>query len=339
MQLQTRRIIPLKAVLMIDSNTWLQQTVIRELQDVCEIEVTDISIPLIIAKGDSPYIEADVLICWRASKGLIKNIKGLKLIQVWGAGIDQIDVAAAKKRNIIVCNTKGAMANAVAEYVLMQILVWERDLLYWNKIAHLGQWDWERRNSNPFIELSDRCIGIIGMGMIGTEVAKKAAGLGLKVWVITKNPSKVEEELKEQICFLGGLEKMEEVVANVDYLSLHLPLTEGTHHLVDNKWLQQMKPNSVLINTSRGAIIDEQALASVLKDRQIRGASLDVLTNEPGKMKTTPVSSPFNGLENVILTCHHAGYTTRAIKNTIDMIKVNIQAIMGGDEERLVNRI
>jgi phosphoglycerate dehydrogenase-like enzyme len=336
---------------MIDSNAWLQQIVIRELQDVCE-EIT----PLAIVEADSkpapteidnstastievaPLAEADVLICWMASEWLIENIKGLKLIHVWGAGIDKVDAAAAKEKNIIVCNTKGAMVNAVAEYVLMQILVWERDLLYWNKIAHLGQWNWEMRNSNPFIELNERILGVIGLGMIGIEVARKATNLGLRVCGITKNPSKIDEELKKQLYFLGGLEEMEEVKANADYISLHLPLTEETYHLIDRQWLRQMKPNLVLINTSRGDIIDEDALANALKDKQIRGASLDVLTNEP-KIKTAPIPSPLNGLENVILTCHHAGYTTRAIKNTIDIIKTNIQAIKEGDEERLVNRI
>ncbi|MFH1859432.1 MAG: NAD(P)-dependent oxidoreductase [bacterium] len=320
----------MKTVLMIDSNAWLQQTVARELQDICDVEIMDISIPC----TNALHIEADVLICWRASEWLIENFKGLKLIQVWGAGVDQIDVAAANKENIIVCNTKGAMANAIAEYVLMQILVWERDLFYWNKVAHAGQWDWEKRNSNPFIELNDRILCVIGLGMIGTEVAKKAAALGLRVCGITKNPLKVDEELKKQLYSLGGLEEMEEAKANADYISLHFPLTEETHHLVDSRWLQQMKPNSVLINTSRGGIIDEQALADVLKDRRIRGASLDVLSVEP-----IGVENPLNRLENLILTCHHAGYTTRAIKNTLDMIKANIQAIKGGDEHRLINRI
>ncbi|MBU1753385.1 hydroxyacid dehydrogenase [bacterium] len=330
----------MKAVLMIDSNAWLQQAVIRELQGVCEevaplaIEVMDISIPSSIAQGDAIHIEADVLICWKADEGLIKNIKGLRLIQVWGAGVDQIDVAEASRENIIVCNTKGAMANAIAEYVLMQILIWERDLLYWNKIAHTGQWDWEKRNSNPFIELNERNLCVIGLGMIGTEAARKAAALGLRVWGITKNPLKVDEELKKQLCFLGGLDKMEEAMTNADYISLHLPLTEETHHLIDSKWLRQMKPNSVLINTSRGGIIDEDALANVLKDKRIRGASLDVLTVEP-----IVTENPLNRLSNVILTCHQAGYTTQAIKNTIDIIKTNIQAIKRGDESRLINRI
>lgn len=327
----------MKAVLMIDSNAWLQQTVIRELQGACEVEVMDISTSF--DRGGDSSREADVLICWRAPEGLIKDIRGLKLIQVWGAGIDQIDVASARKRNIIVCNTQGAMANAIAEYVLMQVLVWERDLFYWNKIAHLGQWDWEMRNSNPFIELNDRILGVIGLGMIGREVVKKAATLGLRVHGITKNPSKIGEEGKKQLYFLGGLEEMEGVMANADYLSLHLPLTEETHHLIDNQFLRQMKPNSVLINTSRGGLIDEYALANILRNKQIRGASLDVLTNEPEKMRTTPIFSPLNGLENVILTCHQAGYTTRAIKNTIDIIKANIWAISKGDEGRIINRI
>ncbi len=325
----------MKAILMIDSNAWLQQTVIRELQDICEIEVVDVSAPL----DNASFIEADVLICWQASEGLIKNIKGLKLLHVWGAGIDKVDVAASKGNNIIVCNTKGAMASAIAEYVLMQILVWERDLFYWNRIAHLGQWNWDMRNSNPFIELNERILAVIGLGMIGMEVAKKAASLGLKVCGITKNPSNIGEDEGKQFYLLGGLEKMEEVKADADYISLHLPLTKETHHLVDNQFLKQMKPSSVLINTSRGGLVDENALSNVLKNRQIRGASLDVLTNEPERMQTTPLFSPFNGLENVILTCHQAGYTTRAIKNTIDIIKTNILAIKEGDEVRLVNRI
>ncbi|MFH1096960.1 MAG: NAD(P)-dependent oxidoreductase [Candidatus Desantisbacteria bacterium] len=305
----------MKIALMIGNNAWLQQIMIREFQCFCDeaIEVIDISVPL------TKRIEADVLICWKASEELIKNAKGLKLIQVWGAGIDQIDMKAAQERNIIVCNTKGAMANAMAEYVLMQILVWERDLLYWNKLAHAGDWDWGERNSNPFVELNERSLGIIGMGMIGTKVASMAANLGLRVYAITKNPSKVEKKLKKQLYSLGGLEKMEEVVASVDYLSLHLPLTEETRHLVNAKWLQQMKPNSVLINTSRGAIIDEAALAMVLKDRRIRGASLDVLENEP-----ISSDNPLKEIENLILTCHQAGYTTRTIKNTLEIIKKNI---------------
>ncbi|MDI6781437.1 MAG: NAD(P)-dependent oxidoreductase [bacterium] len=321
----------MKAILMIDSNAWLQQTVIRELQETCEVEVADVS--------NTSFIEADVLICWQASKGLINNIKGLKLIQVWGAGIDKVDISATKERNIIVCNTKGAMANAIAEYVVMQILVWERDLPYWNKIAHMGQWNWEMRNSNPFVELNERILVVIGLGMIGMEVAKKAANLGLKVCGITKNPLKVGEDEKKQLCLLGGLEEMEGVMIDADYISLHLPLTNETHHLVNNQFLKQMKPSSVLINTSRGGLIDENALSNILRNRQIRGASLDVLTNEPERMQIAPIFSPLNGLENVILTCHQAGYTTRAIKNTIDMIKTNIRAIKEGDESRLINRI
>ncbi len=320
----------MKIALMIGNNAWLQQVATRELQCLCDetIEVIDTSVPLI------KPIKADILICWKASEGLIKNAEGLKLIQVWGAGIDQIDIKAASAQNIIVCNTRGAMANAMAEYVLMQILVWERDLLYWNKIAHLGQWNWESRNSNPFVELSERSLGVIGLGAIGTEVAKKAANLGLSVRAITKNPSKIGKELEEQMCFLGGLEKMGEVVTNVDYLSLHLPLTEETWRLVGSSWLEQMKPNSVLINTSRGGIIDEHALAKALKDRRIRGASLDVLINEP----ISP-DNPLKKIENLILTCHQAGYTTRTIKNTLEMIKINILAIKEGDEGKMINQV
>lgn len=276
--------------------------------------------------------DVDILVTWNAPSKLIKSGSRLKFLQIWGAGLDKIDYAEAQKRGIIICDSGGCMANAIAEYVLMQILVWERDLMKWDKLAKAGSWTWEERNRYPFSELSSKTLGVVGLGRIGQKVVLRASAFGMKIYGIKKNPSKIQEIVKKRLHFLSKPCSLNSVLPKIDYLSLNIPLTQETYHLIDKRRISYLKSTAVIINTSRGPIIDEEALCQALENNKIRGASLDVTEIEPIKPNSRLAKS-----NKVILTCHHSGYTIQAIRCMVKLISANIRSFMKG--EALINQV
>ena len=229
---------------------------------------------------------------------LLEHAPKLRVIGRAGVGVDNIDLDAATRKGIAVMNTPGANAIAVAEHTLAMILAMARHIGRANELMHAGKWE---KKSLQGTELRGKTLGIVGLGRIGMEVARRARAFEMEI--VAHDPFVSTSVAKEQGIRLA---KLEEVFAAADYLSLHVGLTPQTTGMINSNSLQKMKRGARLVNCARGELVDEAALAQAIRQGTIGGAALDVFVDEPLK------NSPLTGLENVILTPHIAGSTFEA---------------------------
>lgn len=225
---------------------------------------------------------------------------GVKIVANYAVGFDNVDVKAAAEKGIMVTNTPGVLTDTVAEHTFALMLAIAHRIPEADSFTRAGKFKgWE-----PMLllgnDLSRKTIGIVGLGRIGSRVAHHAAkGFDAKViYYDLKRNEEFEKEFKAEY-----KEKLEDLLKEADFVSLHVPLLDSTRHLINADRLRLMKPSAYLINTSRGTIVDEAALVEVLKNRVIRGAALDVYENEPA------LAPGLTDLENVILTPHIASAT------------------------------
>lgn len=235
---------------------------------------------------------------------------GLRVVSVWGTGTDHVDLAAAGSRGVTVRNTPGVSAISIAEHALALLMAVVRQIPAMDTGTRAGEW---RRGR--FVQLNGKTCGIVGYGAIGREFARIAAGIGMKVVVWTMHP-----ESYPGVEFLA----LEELLATSDVVSVHLRLSPETTGFIGAAQFASMKPTAVLINTARGAIVDEGAMLSALTDRRIAGAGLDVFTTEP-----LPQDHPITRLENVVITPHCAGITPEATEAGLRMAVQNIRSFFG----------
>src|SRR5712691_1747922 len=229
---------------------------------------------------------------------LLEHARKLRVIGRAGVGVDNIDLDAATRKGIAVMNTPGANAIAVAEHTLALMLAMARHIGRANELMHAGKWE---KKSLQGTELRGKTVGIVGLGRVGMEVARRARAFGMEV--IAHDPFVSIAIAKEQGIAIA---KLEEVYAASDYLTLHVGLTPQTTGMINAESLKKMKRGVRLVNCARGELVDEAALAQALKQGRVAAAGLDVFTNEPLK------NSPFTSMENVILTPHIAGSTHEA---------------------------
>ena len=237
--------------------------------------------------------DAEVLIPEHVSvdAALLEKAPKLRLIQT-GAGYDNIDIEACTRRGIQVCNAPGVNADAVAEHMMAFLLCWYKNILYLDRFQKSRGKPEELFYTGA--ELSDLTLGILGMGNVGRRAA--AYGRAFHMRVLGYSRSGFEMDGVERV-------DLERLFRESDALSVHVPLTEETWHMVGAEQFSRMKPDALLINTSRGAVLNEAELADALKDRRIGGACLDVYEDEPLRE-----DSPLRTLDNVILTPHTAGF-------------------------------
>ncbi len=245
--------------------------------------------------------DADALVvrsAVQADDTLMSCAHKLRVIGRAGVGVDNIDAEAATKRGIVVMNTPGANAVAVAELTIGLMIALARKLPMANATMHAGQWE---KKSLQGVELRGKTLGILGLGRIGLEVAKRAKGFGLEV--LGTDPFVSAAVARE-----NGIKvvPIEELFANSDYLTLHTGLTPQMVGVISAKAIAGMKKGVRIINCARGELIVDAALVEALKSGQVAGAALDVFAKEPAK------ETPYHGLENVILTPHIAGSTNEA---------------------------
>jgi D-3-phosphoglycerate dehydrogenase len=225
----------------------------------------------------------------------------LKVIAKVGSGVDNIDVAAATRRGIPVCNTPAANSESVADHVFALILALARQLLRLDGITRAGE-GWNPWPPLLGEELTGKVLGIVGFGRIGRAVARRGHAFGMTCLAHDLEPHGLAPEWTANV----GLTSLDEVLAGADYISLHVPLSEATRGMIGARELARMKPSSYLINTARGPIVDEQALVRALYKGSIRGAGIDVFADEP------PISSPLIEVPNAVVTPHVAGMTSEA---------------------------
>jgi D-3-phosphoglycerate dehydrogenase len=235
---------------------------------------------------------------------LLESAPKLRVIGRAGVGVDNIDTDAATRNGIVVMNTPGANAVAVAELTLALMIDLARMVPRANSTMHDGKWE---KKSLQGAELRGKTLGIVGMGRVGLEVARRAKAFGMEL--IGHDPF-VSGRPKERAAIAreygARLTSLEEVFREADYLTLHVGLTPDTEGLINAKSLASMKKGVRIVNCARGELVVEEALAEALKSGQVAGAALDVFRKEPLK------DSPFFGMENVILTPHIAGSTGEA---------------------------
>jgi D-3-phosphoglycerate dehydrogenase len=229
---------------------------------------------------------------------LLSKARKLRVIGRAGVGVDNIDLEPATRQGIAVMNTPGANAVAVAEHTLAMMLALARHLCRANELMHAGKWE---KKSLQGTELRGKTLGIVGLGRVGMEVAKRARAFGMDI--IAHDPFVSVAVAKEQGIAIA---KLEEVYAAADYLTLHVGLTPQTAGMINADSLKRMKRGVHLVNCARGELADEAALAHALKQGQVAGAALDVFAHEPLK------NSPLTALDNVILTPHIGGSTHEA---------------------------
>lgn len=247
---------------------------------------------------------------------VLKACKNLKVISRYGAGVDRVDLAAAKENGIIVTNTPGVNAVAVAELAMGLTLSVARKISFLDRKTREGEWV-----RSTGMELGGKTIGIMGLGAIGKNVARYAQGFGMRV--MAYDPYMNEAYANENNIAVASFD---EVVQNADVISLHLPLTPETKHLINKEVMDQMKETTILINTSRGGIIDEDAAYELLKKGALGGLGLDAFEIEP------PTNSPLFELDNVVVTPHTGAHTKEATVNMADAAVKNLIDVLSGNE-------
>jgi D-3-phosphoglycerate dehydrogenase len=251
-------------------------------------------LPELLESADALVVRSAV----QVDAALLEHAKKLRVIGRAGVGVDNIDLDAATRKGIAVMNTPGANAVAVAEQTLAMMLAMARHLCRADVSMHAGKWEKKALQGR---ELRGKTLGIIGLGKIGMEVARRAQSFSMNV--IAHDPFVSVAVAKEHGIRMANLE---EVYATADYLTLHVGLTPQTTGMINAESLGKMKKGIRLVNCARGELIDEAALAEALKNGQVAGAALDVFAHEPLK------DSPLQAMENVILTPHIGGSTREA---------------------------
>lgn len=222
----------------------------------------------------------------------------LKVISKWGTGVDSIDRAAAEELGIKVCNTPGAFTRPVADTVMGHVLAFARQIPWMDGDMKSGEW---RKRQNP--ALHECTLGVIGVGEIGKAVLRRAVGFGLRL--LGNDIVDVGHEIVEQTGV--SMVPLPDLLSDADYVSLNPDLNPTSHHMINADTLSLMDGAAVLINTSRGAVVDEPALIVALQRGQIRGAALDVFETEP-----LPLDSPLRELDSVLLSPHNANSSPEA---------------------------
>ena len=282
-----------------------------------------------------------LLMCYTAvTKRVIDSAPKLKAIIKYGVGIDAIDISVANARGIVVVNIPEYAEETVAEGAFTMLIALAKKLPALQQSMRLNSWVWPQSEWMG-LDIAEKTIGIIGCGNIGISMARMA-GLGFRARVIGYDPYKTHNEMAEDGIF--KYENLIEMLSECDFVSLHLVLNEETKHLIGERELLAMKSSAILINTARGALIDELALVEALENNQIAGAGLDVFSKEPLNQKDHPLRKLFK-MENVILFPHLAFYTVEAMerleKETLERCKEvmeNKPVIIKSTDPRLTNQ-
>jgi D-3-phosphoglycerate dehydrogenase len=240
----------------------------------------------------------------------------LKMLSIWGTGTDNVDLAAAKARGIVVTNTPGVSAPSIAEHALALLFAVARKIPKLDAAVRQGQWP-----RGSMTQLSGKTLGIIGLGAIGRRFAQLGQGIGMNVIAWTMNPRDLGVPLVE----------IESLLRDSDVVSLHLRLSEQTRGFIGKPQFDLMKPSAILVNTARGPIVDEQALLDALRSNRIAGGGLDVFDNEP-----LPPGHPLTELENVVLSPHCAGVTPEVLEAGLALSLANVEAYLAGSPRHRV---
>ena len=269
------------------------------------------------------FIEkADILLVIRISDGLIKKASKLKWIQALTTGVDYIINLPSLKKEVIVTSTRGMHGPQVSEMAFLLMLALNRN--FPEVVRNQDKAVWERW---PGRLLWKKKVAILGVGVIGEEIARKCKAFGMEVFGIDIVKRKVES-----VDIFYGPEDIIKVAKEVDYFIIVAPFTPQTEKMVDSKVLSAMKPTAFFLNLGRGEIVDEEALINVLKSGKIAGAGLDTYYQEP-----LPKGHPFWGMKNVIVSPHAAGMSDIYVEQALSIFEENLRRFLKGERRNLIN--
>jgi glyoxylate reductase len=298
----------------------LPSSVIARLEAACEVDLytgsAAISREELLARAGG----ADAIVCLLTDRidDVVLEAAGpqLKIVANVAVGYNNIDVAACRARGIAVTNTPDVLTNACADFTWGLILAITRRLGEGERVVRAGKWAGWALDYMLGMELRGKQLGLVGMGRIGRAVAEKAPAFGMTVAYTARAGADVPGAVQMPL---------DRLLATSDVVSLHCPMTPDTHHLIDQKALARMKRTAYLINTSRGPVVNEGALAWALKERLIAGAALDVYEREP------EIHPELLSLENVLLIPHLASATTETRTAMADLAVANTVAVLNGE--------
>jgi len=253
---------------------------------------------------------------------VIERAPQLKLIQKIGVGVNTIDLEAAKERGIAVCNMPGTNSRAVAEMTLALMLSTLRKLVAIDRSVREGGWSPDHEAKESFGEIGGRTVGIVGFGEVPGILAPILEAMGVRVIYTSRSKKPVPYDYVS----------LDELLAEADIVTLHVPLTTETEHMLDASRIELMRPGAILINTARGGLVDENALYQALVNKRIAGAGLDVFADEP-----VTADNPLLLLNTVTVAPHVAWLTNETFARSIDIAARNSFAIMSGGD--LVHRV
>ena len=274
--------------------------------------------------------DADAVICNKCliTQEVFDKCPNLKYIGLFATGYNNVDLAAASRRGAVVCNVPAYSTNAVAQHTFALILDYYNKVAEYKKTVADGDWVNYKLFSYfyiPTTEIAGLTLGIIGYGDIGRKTAEIARAFGMNVVTYTRSPQKVTDGTR--VCTL------EELLSISDAVSLHCPLTPENGKMINAETLALMKPNALLVNTARGGLVDEQALADALNGGRLGGARLDTLTYEPMRE-----DCPLRGAKNCAITPHIAWAPIETRVRLLEKVAENLKAWINGEPINVVNK-
>ncbi|MFZ0695463.1 MAG: D-glycerate dehydrogenase [Alphaproteobacteria bacterium] len=307
--------------------------VTRKIPDVIEARMVEL-FETRLNTADKPMSQTDLIAAVKDADVLVPTVTDridssvlsqagprLKLIANFGTGVDNIDLATARQRGIVVTNTPGVLTEDTADMTMALILAVPRRLVEGERLVRSGEW----KGWSPVSMLGHRIwgkkLGIIGMGRIGCAVAKRAKGFGIAIHYHNRRRISADVEKELEATYWESLDQM---LAHMDIVSINCPHTPATFHLLSSRRLKLMKPDAYIVNTSRGEVIDENALARMLRAGEIAGAGLDVFEHEPS------INPKLLELENAVLLPHMGSSTLEGRIDMGEKVIINIKTFADG---------
>ena len=270
--------------------------------------------------------DSEIILCNKCimNKETLKNAGNVKYIGLFATGYNNVDIEYTNERNITVCNAGSYSTNAVAQHVFALILEHYNKVGEYNKFVKDGGWIHSEKFSpfKPMKEMDGRTLGIVGYGSIGKKVAKIAQAFDMKVLAYNRSPKK-----DESVRFV----EMDELLEKSDIVSIHCPLNNDSEKMCNKEFFEKMKDGALFINTSRGGVVDEQALIYAVKSKKISGAGLDVVAVEPMEKHEEILD-----IDNIIITPHSAWAPVETRTRLVEIVKNNIKKWVAGDPVNVI---
>ncbi|TDF98070.1 D-2-hydroxyacid dehydrogenase [Paenibacillus piri] len=302
-----------------DDAAWMKEKGIQLVPFQTEQELID----------SGAYADAEVIVANHRTlqQSFLEKCQSVKWVQVPHIGIERLPMDYLKSRDVIVINARGSLGVPIAEDIITKMLMLSRKSMELHKKQLERSWGGLR----GVVNLSGKTLAVIGTGDVGTETAIRARPFGMKVLGINTDGRELPEFDETYT-----LDQLNEVIGQSDYIALTLPLTDQTANMLGEEQFKRMKPNAILINISRGALIDEEVLLDCLRNRKIGGAGLDVFVEE-FKLGKLPPESPFWELDNVLITPHCAGGGDGFDRRFTQGFKYNLEKYMSGSRDDMIN--